>query len=148
VSSEYNEHDVKDWYRKALRLHLLLSTPINARSLSCTIYHLLTRISYATQAIKIYDVFRYLFFEEDVATNFLSKWLFVDFAYCTTLSLLRIPRLNYTRPMIFLQMALLWLIDGLLFGGVDDGLTGRSRLATYRSHRLPGAFPEICSSKS
>jgi nucleoporin POM152 len=39
--------------------------------------------------------------------------------YCILLSLLRIPRLNYTKASVFLQILFLWLLDGILFGGIS-----------------------------
>lgn len=52
------------------------------------------------------------------------KWLFVDFLCCVGLAQLRIPRLHYAKSIVFLQIMLLWLVDGFLFGGivVDFGL--------------------------
>ncbi len=43
----------------------------------------------------------------------------VDFIYCVILSNLRIPRLNHSFSVVLLQIACLWFINGLLFGGVS-----------------------------
>lgn len=50
------------------------------------------------------------------------KWLLFDLAYCVVLSQLRIPRLNYSKPSILLQICFLWFLDGLLFGGISVNL--------------------------
>jgi len=50
------------------------------------------------------------------------KWLLFDLAYCAVLSQLRIPRLNYSKPSILLQICFLWFLDGLLFGGISVNL--------------------------
>ncbi|PPQ78029.1 hypothetical protein CVT25_015574 [Psilocybe cyanescens] len=47
------------------------------------------------------------------------KWLFFDLAYCIVLSQLRIPRLNYSKASVILQICLLWFLDALLFGGIS-----------------------------
>jgi len=62
-----------------------------------------------------------------------KKWLLVDFAYCTILSQLRIPRLNYSRAVVLLQIALLWFLDGIMFGGVSLNLSARSNGAPSSS---------------
>ncbi|KII93596.1 hypothetical protein PLICRDRAFT_49632 [Plicaturopsis crispa FD-325 SS-3] len=71
------------------------------------------------QAIKIFDFFQYLFTSNDITTHYGTKWAFVDFAYCVILTQLRIPRLNYTKSVVVLQIAALWFFDGLLFGGIS-----------------------------
>ncbi|KAG6837661.1 hypothetical protein H0H93_004937 [Arthromyces matolae] len=73
------------------------------------------------QAIKIVDFGRYLIAGTDGNAN-CRKWLFVDFAYCTILSQLRIPRLSYSRAIVFLQVVSLWFMDGLMFGGISVNL--------------------------
>lgn len=75
------------------------------------------------QAIKIFDFFRFLFSDGQQA-RYTFKWLIWDFIYCAGLSHLRIPRLNYAKSVVLLQICVLWLLDGFLFGGitVDLGL--------------------------
>lgn len=75
------------------------------------------------QAIKAYDVACYLT-TSDQYSRYALKWLFVDFLCCVGLAQLRIPRLHYAKSIVFLQIMLLWLVDGFLFGGivVDFGL--------------------------
>ncbi|KAI0697588.1 hypothetical protein BC835DRAFT_1471555 [Cytidiella melzeri] len=73
------------------------------------------------QAIKVIDVFRYLFFDGQHA-HYAFKWLFVDFLYCTVLSALRIPRLDYAKSVVLVQILILWLLDGFMFGAVTVNL--------------------------
>ncbi|TFK77394.1 hypothetical protein BDN72DRAFT_830551 [Pluteus cervinus] len=69
------------------------------------------------QAIKVFDFFRYLASREDSLSLF-RKWVLTDFAYCTILSQLRIPRLHYSKAVVVLQILLLWVLDGVMFGAV------------------------------
>ncbi|KAG6900529.1 hypothetical protein C0993_009482, partial [Termitomyces sp. T159_Od127] len=73
------------------------------------------------QAIKILDFSWYLVGGDEGNTS-CGKWLFVDFVYCMVLTRLRIPRLTYSRTVVFLQIALLWFLDGLMFGGISLNL--------------------------
>ncbi|KAI0347722.1 hypothetical protein BDW22DRAFT_1384582 [Trametopsis cervina] len=83
------------------------------------------------QAIKVFDVFRYLFIDGHNA-RYAFKWLFVDFLYCTVLATLRIPRLNYTKSVVVVQILMLWLLDGFLFGAVSVNLgLGGAAQGTY-----------------
>jgi nucleoporin POM152 len=68
------------------------------------------------------------------------KWLLVDFLYIVILSQLRIPRLEYKTPSVVLQVALLWLIDGLLFGGISINLPVFWGTGLTLSSGLPGAL--------
>ncbi|KAF8167598.1 hypothetical protein B0H34DRAFT_682476 [Crassisporium funariophilum] len=70
------------------------------------------------QSIKILDFFWSLAAGDD---NFATgrKWLLVDFAYCILLAQLRIPRLNYSKASVLLQISLLWFLDGVMFGGIS-----------------------------
>ncbi|KAF9486443.1 hypothetical protein BDN70DRAFT_869985 [Pholiota conissans] len=47
------------------------------------------------------------------------KWLMVDFLYCVVLSQLRIPRLQYGKASILLQIGTLWFLDSVMFGGIN-----------------------------
>lgn len=92
-------------------------------------YNILTfhciKIFVTLQAIKILDFTWYLASGDKAIAN-CKKWLLVDFAYCAILSQLRIPRLNYSRAVVLLQIALLWLLDGVMFGGVSFNLSATS----------------------
>ena len=77
------------------------------------------------QAIKLFDLLQYYLLPASNTTAYYSrKWLFVDFAYCFVLSQLRIPRLNYTKAVVLLQIFSLWFLDGLLFGGIRLNVFG------------------------
>ncbi|GLB35866.1 putative nucleoporin pom152 [Lyophyllum shimeji] len=76
------------------------------------------------QAIKLIDFSRYLVRGEE-GLAICRKWLFVDFAYCAILNQLRIPRLTYSKAIVLLQIALLWFLDGLMFGGISLNLPFR-----------------------
>ncbi|KAI0094325.1 hypothetical protein BDY19DRAFT_1079787 [Irpex rosettiformis] len=73
------------------------------------------------QAIKFVDLFRYLFLDGHHA-RYAFKWLFVDFLYCAVLSTLRIPRLDYAKSVVLVQILSLWLMDGFLFGAISINL--------------------------
>lgn len=79
------------------------------------------------QAIKIFDFLQYLFASDTTSiSRYGQKWLLVDLLYCIGLGQLRIPRLNYATTVIVLQVLSLWLLDGLLFGGIRLHLFGGS----------------------
>ncbi|TFY82279.1 hypothetical protein EWM64_g1741 [Hericium alpestre] len=50
--------------------------------------------------------------------------MLADLLYCVALKQLRIPRLNYAKSIVVLQIVILWVLDGLLFGGVKLHLFG------------------------
>jgi nucleoporin POM152 len=66
----------------------------------------------------LFDFFQYLRAHNNSTTRYGKKWLFVDFMFVVVLARLRIPRLNYRKAVVLLQIASLWFLDGLLFGGV------------------------------
>lgn len=66
--------------------------------------------------------------EDNLAT--FKKWLLVDFAYCAILTQLRIPRLNYSKAVVLLQLSLLFFLDGLMFGAISVNMPGRSESGT------------------
>ncbi|KDR85486.1 hypothetical protein GALMADRAFT_84345 [Galerina marginata CBS 339.88] len=70
------------------------------------------------QSIKILD-FVWSFAAGDDHGATCRKWLLFDFTYCVILSQLRIPRLNYSKASIILQIGLLWFLDGIMFGGIS-----------------------------
>ncbi|KAH7930605.1 hypothetical protein BV22DRAFT_1191200 [Leucogyrophana mollusca] len=86
------------------------------------------------QAVKAFDIIQNLFAAEPVS-HYGRKWLFIDFAYITTLSQLRIPRLRYTKAVVLLQICSFWFLDGLLFGGISLNL---GRESTGAANSSPG----------
>lgn len=50
--------------------------------------------------------------------------MLLDLGYCLVLSQLRIPRLRYSAAVILLQVAILWFLDGLMFGGINFNIAG------------------------
>ncbi|KAJ3844932.1 hypothetical protein EV361DRAFT_393865 [Lentinula raphanica] len=69
----------------------------------------------------------------DVISSFVSsenrmylcrKWLLFDTLYCILLALLRIPRLNYSKAVVALQIICVCFADALFFGGVSVNLWG------------------------
>ncbi|KAL0951581.1 hypothetical protein HGRIS_008263 [Hohenbuehelia grisea] len=76
------------------------------------------------QAIKIMDFGWHILSAADDSLRTCSKWLLFDFLYCVVLWFLRIPRLNYSLAVVMLQVASLWFLDGLMFGGVTLNLGG------------------------
>lgn len=58
--------------------------------------------------------------------------MFVDFAYVAILSQLRIPRLKYGKAVVLLQIAMLWFLDGLMFGGISLNMARGSSGGAYR----------------
>ncbi|PPQ99547.1 hypothetical protein CVT24_005335 [Panaeolus cyanescens] len=73
------------------------------------------------QSIKIIDFLWSITSSADRHAAF-RKWLLFDFIYCILLSQLRIPRLTYSKANVLLQIAFLWFLDGVMFGGISvDG---------------------------
>ncbi|KAF9566997.1 hypothetical protein CPC08DRAFT_657108 [Agrocybe pediades] len=73
------------------------------------------------QSIKLVD-FLWSLAAAESSSAACRKWLFFDFAYCVLLSQLRIPRLQYSKATVILQICLLWFLDGILFGGININL--------------------------
>ncbi|PCH34046.1 hypothetical protein WOLCODRAFT_130155 [Wolfiporia cocos MD-104 SS10] len=84
------------------------------------------------QAIKAFDFFQYLFLPLDGQTTYGRKWFIADFLLCAGLARLRIPRLRYSKSVVALQIISLWLLDGVLFGGISLNLGGQT-LTSVRS---------------
>ncbi|KAI0321354.1 hypothetical protein OF83DRAFT_1168509 [Amylostereum chailletii] len=77
------------------------------------------------QFIKIFDFIQYLFtFDLSQTPHWGRKWLAVDLLYCVGLATLRIPRLDYAKSIVIIQILGLWILDGLLFGGIRLHLFG------------------------
>ncbi|KAF9074850.1 hypothetical protein BDP27DRAFT_1415766 [Rhodocollybia butyracea] len=68
----------------------------------------------------------------DIISSFVSsdriylcrKWLLFDTLFCIFLAVLRIPRLNYSKAVVALQIICLWLFDGLVFGSIRVNILG------------------------
>ena len=72
-------------------------------------------------------------------TNLTLKWILVDVSYCLVLKRLRIPRLNYAVAAVMLQMLILSLIDGVLFGTVRvSACSDRKRVCLAHGHYIIG----------
>ncbi|KAJ3787147.1 hypothetical protein GGU10DRAFT_374278 [Lentinula aff. detonsa] len=85
------------------------------------------------QACKAVDIIS-TFVSSENRLYLCRKWLLFDTLYCIILVFLRIPRLNYSKAVVALQIICVWLADGLLFGGVrldvwGDGSAGTARIS-------------------
>ena len=69
------------------------------------------------QAIKVFDFLRSLVGVAE-SPALCRKWLVADFAFFATLHYLQIPRLNYKKAIVALQILLLWFLDAAMFGGL------------------------------
>ncbi|KAH8120086.1 hypothetical protein DFH11DRAFT_1558255 [Phellopilus nigrolimitatus] len=83
------------------------------------------------QAIKIFDWLHSLVLA-DHTTNLTLKWVLVDIGFCLVLKRLRIPRLNYAAAAVILQIVSLCLMDGVLFGSVQVGVSSYSLSSSAR----------------
>ncbi|KAJ3880807.1 hypothetical protein F5051DRAFT_145454 [Lentinula edodes] len=81
------------------------------------------------QACKTVDVIS-SFVSLDNSKYLCRKWLLFDTLYCIVLAFLRIPRLNYSKAVVALQILCLWLFDGLVFGGIRVNVWGDRNLVT------------------
>lgn len=72
----------------------------------------------------MFDFVQYLFGAPSSGPTFTRKWILADAVYVLGLSQLRIPRLNYSRSVVVLQLLSLTLLDGFLFGGVRLNVLG------------------------
>ncbi|KAJ4485797.1 hypothetical protein J3R30DRAFT_3442070 [Lentinula aciculospora] len=75
------------------------------------------------QACKAVDVLS-SFVSSDSRIYLCKKWLLFDTLYCIVLATLRIPRLNYSKAVVALQVISLWLFNGLIFGGIRVNVWG------------------------
>lgn len=89
------------------------------------------------QAVKAIDFVGYIAASDDTLA-LCKKWILFDVAYCLALTRLRIPRLNYSRTVVLLQLLLVVIFDGLMFGGISLNVGGRIRDAGFSSYS--GAF--------
>ncbi|KAF7307041.1 hypothetical protein MIND_00497200 [Mycena indigotica] len=77
------------------------------------------------QAVKLFDFVQFNISQDD-SLHLCRKWLIFDILFCLALTQLRIPRLTYTRSVVFCQLLLCIFLDGLMFGGLSLNL-GRGR---------------------
>jgi nucleoporin POM152 len=120
-----------------LSLGLLCQVPIQFAPIFSHSHHLVP------QAVKVIDFTWYLASGQD-GIAYCKKWLLVDFAYCTILYQLRIPRLNYTKAVVLLQIALLWFLDGIIFGGVSLNLSASSNNAASSTFSSMALTSSLC----
>ncbi|KAF5388595.1 hypothetical protein D9757_004684 [Collybiopsis confluens] len=87
------------------------------------------------QACKAVDVFSSFISSED-RIHSCQKWLIFDTAYCILLAFLQIPRLNYGKAVVALQILCLWLFDGFIFGAIEisTGVLGQHNLSYSPEH--------------
>ncbi|KAJ7727833.1 hypothetical protein DFH07DRAFT_970045 [Mycena maculata] len=78
----------------------------------------LLSLGFLCQAVKAIDFVGFIASSDDTL-SLCKKWMFFDIAYCLALTRLRIPRLNYSRTMVLLQLLLIVIFDGLMFGGIS-----------------------------
>lgn len=101
---------------------------------------------FVSQGIKVFDFFQYLLLPSARSAGYTTKWILVDFLYCAVLSQLRIPRLNYTKSVVVLQIVFLCISDAFLFGGitVNLGFGGTWKLApTFGSSGAPHPHSQL-----
>ncbi|KAJ6503388.1 hypothetical protein C8R47DRAFT_1105937 [Mycena vitilis] len=96
------------------------------------------------QAVKAFDFVGYIASSDDTLA-LCKKWMLFDIAYCLALTRLRIPRLNYTRTVVLLQLLLVVIFDGLMFGGISLNMGRGGREAGLSSHSDLPATPQAFS---
>lgn len=62
----------------------------------------------------------------------------MDFLFIAVLALLRIPRLTYSKPTIALFIALVWFLDGLMFGGISLSIGSQTKSSRTSHNGAPG----------
>ncbi|KAJ7786467.1 hypothetical protein B0H16DRAFT_1657755 [Mycena metata] len=100
----------------------------------------LLSLGFLCQAVKVFDFVGFLASSDDTLA-LCKKWVVADVAYCLALTRLRIPRLNYSRTVVMLQLLLVVILDGLMFGGISLNVGGR-RDTGFSSHSDIPATPE------
>ncbi|KAF7347718.1 hypothetical protein MVEN_01529000 [Mycena venus] len=101
----------------------------------------LLSLGFLCQAVKALDFVWYIASDDDTLA-LCKKWMLFDIAYCLALTRLRIPRLNYSRTVVMLQLLLVVVFDGLMFGGISLNVGGGRRDAGFSSHPDIPATPE------
>jgi nucleoporin POM152 len=86
------------------------------------------------QAFKLLDFITYLATSWEVQTNYTKKWLLVDLLYILALVYLRIPRITFSKSVVALQILVIWLLNGIMFGGITLNLFGAPVEASSVSH--------------
>lgn len=71
-----------------------------------------------SQSIKLFD-FIWSLKWNDNRPSLCRKWIVVDCLFISILSLLRIPRLNYSKATVALLILSFLFLDGLMFGGIS-----------------------------
>ncbi|KAJ7235870.1 hypothetical protein B0H12DRAFT_1204558 [Mycena haematopus] len=92
-------------------------------------------------AVKAIDFVGYLASSDDTLT-LCKKWMLFDVAYCLALTRLRIPRLNFSRTVVMLQLLLAVIFDGLVFGGISLNVSRGRRDMSFSSRSDIPATPE------
>lgn len=97
--------------------------------------------AHVQQAVKALDFVGFIASSDDTLA-LCKKWMLFDVAFCLALTRLRIPRLNYSRTMVLLQLLLVVLFDGLMFGGIRLNMGGgrRESGASSSSSAFLGSF--------
>ncbi|KIL71448.1 hypothetical protein M378DRAFT_182877 [Amanita muscaria Koide BX008] len=93
------------------------------------------------QAIKLIDVL-WFWTSGGSGASICRKWLLVDFLYVVGLRQLRIPRLTYSRSVVLLQIATLWFLDSVLFGGITINAFSAFEVGKRSSIQHEYATPE------
>ncbi|KAJ6575262.1 hypothetical protein B0H19DRAFT_987302 [Mycena capillaripes] len=101
----------------------------------------LLSLGFLCQAVKGLDFVWYIASSDDTL-SLCKKWMLFDVAYCLALTRLRIPRLNYSRTVVLLQLLLVVIFDGLMFGGISLNVGGGRRDTGFSSHSDLPATPE------
>ncbi|KAJ7110070.1 hypothetical protein C8R44DRAFT_271693 [Mycena epipterygia] len=101
----------------------------------------LLSLAFLCQAVKALD-FLWFIASSDDSLTLCKKWMLVDITYCLALTRLRIPRLNYSRTVVLLQLLLVVIVDGLMFGGISLNVGGGRRDSGVSSHPNLPATPE------
>ncbi|KIK70672.1 hypothetical protein GYMLUDRAFT_286961 [Collybiopsis luxurians FD-317 M1] len=91
------------------------------------------------QACKVVDVLS-SFASSENKIHLCQKWLFLDTAYCILLAFLRIPRLNYGKAVVALQILSLCIFDGIIFGNIRINITGEGSVVGSKSGQRDLAF--------
>ncbi|KAJ7103382.1 hypothetical protein B0H15DRAFT_874861 [Mycena belliarum] len=104
----------------------------------------LLSLGFLCQAVKAIDFLGFIASSDD-SLALCKKWILVDIAYCLALTRLRIPRLNYGRAVVLLQLLLIVILDGLMFGGISLNMGSVRRDAGHSSHSNLAATPELFS---
>ncbi|KAJ6604793.1 hypothetical protein DFH09DRAFT_1242695 [Mycena vulgaris] len=95
----------------------------------------LLSLGFLCQAVKALD-FVWFIASSDDSLALCKKWMLFDVAYCLALTRLRIPRLNYSRTVVLLQLLLVVIFDGLMFGGISLNVGGERRDSSGSSHPI------------